>query len=107
MTDTSKTDPEISQELDALAAIIRRAERDLAEDKLLAIGDLPERTQAVCNRVADLPKEEGSRFESRLAALINELDTLGQNISQRQEQLVDLLAELDGQNDTAGEGDQT
>lgn len=95
MTDTPKTDPEISQELDALAAIIRRAERDLADNKMLSIGGLPERTQAVCNKVTELPPEEGREYKTRLGALVSELDRLEAGISARREELNERLAGVD------------
>ena len=102
MTDTPKTDPEISQELDALAAIIRRAEKDLADDKVLSIGGLPERTQAVCNKVTDLPPEEGREFKSRLGALVSELDRLEAGINARREKLQERLAGVDLPEDEEG-----
>jgi hypothetical protein len=107
MTDLPQANPEIDQELDELATVIRRAERDLVENKLLTIGGLPERTQAVCNRVAELPVEEGRQYEDRLNALIAELDALGRNISTQQQELVQRLAEMEEADTQAKGPDQT
>ena len=107
MTDTPGSNQEIDQELDALATIIKRAERDLVDNKLLTIGGLPERTQAVCNRVADLPQEEAQQYEQRLSALISELDTLGRNISTQQQELVQRLAEMEDDEPKPDGSDQT
>ncbi|MBT3787872.1 MAG: hypothetical protein HN725_00120 [Alphaproteobacteria bacterium] len=107
MTDQSKINSEVDQELDALAAIIKRAERDLADDKLLTIGGLPERTQAVCNKVADMPVEDGRQFETRLNALISELDALGRNISSQQAELAERLTKMAEENPEQNESDQS
>ena len=107
MTDKPGSNQEIDQELDALATIIRRAEQDLVDNKLLTIGGLPERTQAVCNRVAELPKEDAQQYEQRLNALISELDTLGRNISTQQQELVQRLAEMEEADPKADGSDQT
>jgi hypothetical protein len=107
MTDTPTPNQDIDQELDALAAIIRRAERDLGDNKLLSINGLSERTQAVCRSVAEMPVDEGRQYETRLNALISELDTLGTNISTQQQDLVQRLAEMEENKSINDESDQS
>jgi hypothetical protein len=106
MTDAAKVNQEIDQELDALATIIKRAERDLADDKMLTIGGLPERTQAVCAKVAEMPTEDGQQYTARLNALISELDALGKNIASQQQDLLERLTKMEDENPEQSGPDQ-
>ena len=54
-----------------------------------------------------MPVEEGRQFETRLNALILELDALGRNISSQQSELAERLTKLAEENPEQNGSDQS
>jgi hypothetical protein len=86
---------EIQFELDQLAELIGHTHERLNANHLVDVSGLAERTEALCNRIAALPKENSITLEPGMRAIVDELDNLAEHISEQQQSLVEALAELE------------
>jgi len=95
---------ELQLELDQLAQLIGHTHERLNGNHLVDVSGLAERTEALCNRIAALPKEDCITLEPGMRAIVDELDNLAEHISDQQKSLVEVLAELeqDQPEDTLG-----
>jgi len=92
MIDTS----EIEFELGQLADLIAHAHTRLKAEKPVDIAGLPGRTETVCIRIAQLPREDAVKMEPRMVAIVEELDSLAGDIAAQQKSLNDLLDRFEG-----------
>jgi len=85
---------DLKYELAQLAELIAHNRGKLKLDKLIDVSGLPERTNALCQRLADLPKEDGVALEPGMRVIIQALDILAEDISHQQQSLIQVLSEM-------------
>lgn len=90
------TSQDVSAELAVLAEMIAESRRRLEKGEVVDIVGLPDRAEAVCKAIADLPSAEGRSFEDRILTIISQLDLLAEGISKQQKALSRLLGDIDG-----------
>ncbi len=87
---------DIDFELTQLAELIELAHKRLKAGNPVDVSALPARTDAVCRRIAQLPRDDGIKLEPRMLAIIENLDKLAADIGDQKQSLSRLLTELEG-----------
>ena len=73
-------EPELSEELTRIDALVARARNDLADGAVLDLSPLEQRVVHLCAGIHGLPIERGRLFTGRLTALLADLEALGGQI---------------------------
>ena len=90
---------DIEFELQQLAELIAHARARLKGKNPINVTDFPARTEAVCSRISQLPREDSIKFDKRMTMIISDLDKLADEISAQQQSLKELLESLEGASD--------
>jgi len=85
---------DIEFELTQLAELIAHAHNRLKGENPMNIAGLADRTEAVCGRITELPREDGHKLEARMLRIVTSLDKLAEDIDNRKQSLNELLTEL-------------
>ena len=77
--------------------VVTAFRREMDVGVTVSLEGLPEATRSLCERIASLPRDEGKALLPRLAALVREVDALGEKMRSVHGALRESVTRLQGQ----------
>jgi len=87
---------ELSREMEAVEAVIQRAQADLAAGRAVDVSPLEGRISVLCEHLAAVPPEDSQAVQPRVLALIDDFSHLAREIESRMAELKEVLKDTSG-----------
>ncbi len=84
--------PNIEDEIATLSTLISQARELVATDHVIDLGDFSTRIEEFCKLVAANPPEDAERVNALIEAMVQDLNTLGQDIADQYAKASDSLS---------------
>ena len=78
---------ELHERLKAIVDYVRDCQRRVSQGDIMDLKGLDQNVLEICDSIAALPPEEGRKLEDQMSALIEDLETLANNMRAQQEKM--------------------
>ncbi len=90
--------PSIEDEIAKLSTLISEAREQIATDHAVELGDFSAKVSEFCELIAANPPEDAERVNELIEAMVQDLNALGQEISDQHDKAADLSKDAGNDN---------